>query len=719
MTRVIFTIICILFHAQFLASQIPDETEGLFVKGVTVDLREPVFTDGVLCTDQGGVITGPDIRIQARKIVYTKKMIDNLPIFTLEAEEDLMLEFGDYVFVGDRLEYDFQNKTGVIYNGRTGIEPWYFGGDEIRLCSDGSYIIYSGFVTTSENYDNEWEIKADVAKLTCDNQLSAKNVQFRAANIPLFWLPSFQFNLNSIFDSPIRYNFRWGGREGPRLGILYEIFSWNRFKAFFRFDYRATRGPGAGIETYYLSPDHRMSLETINYFARDSSLIHPNEKVRFRFQGVYHNQILDDKVGIDLTWDKLSDKDMATDYNDKGLELDTAGRTELHVRRQENFWISNFWTSVRVNGFQTLKQELPTLDTTWKPFNIGSTGIISENQLKASYLNFVYAENLPDVHDYNAARIELSHNFYRPFSLGQATLTPEAGFLGIFYSDSPEDHPETLAMGLFGCQLNTHLYKYYGTSCKHVITPYLHYQYYTFPTVNPEHHFIFDIEDGWYRLNMLRFGFSQDFLGKNCDDGCVQRLLHLDLWANAFFDTPTIPKTIPKVYTRLVWSFLPTLRHSLDAAWDIEENQLDHFNLRNEWTLNEDAAISLEFRHRSAFDWRKVDKSNFILDSFRSIQELRHSQVSDRRNTLLVHFFYRFHPSWALEFQSRSGWDRMREPSYNEYELDILTTLRSAWHMKLSYQHKEEDDRVAVYVSIGLKRPNASKYDCLIPCIEY
>jgi hypothetical protein len=139
-------------------------------------------------------------------------------------------------------------------------------------------------------------------------------------------------------------------------------------------------------------------------------------------------------------------------------------------------------------------------------------------------------------------------------------------------------------------------------------------------------------------------------------------------------------------------------------------NELDHYNVRTEWTYSPNFALAVEYRHRSSYDWRKADHTNFILDSFRTIQELRDSQLSDRRDTLLLHMFYRFHPSWAFEFKSRSGWNRILEPSYNEFEIDLLGTLRSAWNFKLSYQHKEDDDRISVYMTIGIQRP-----DCATP----
>ena len=260
----------------------------------------------------------------------------------------------------------------------------------------------------------DWQISASQASLTDGQYLKAKDVKFIISNRQLFWLPTFRANLDSIFDSPIRYNFRWGGRQGPRASLVYEVFSWRRLKAFLRMDWRFNRGLGVGLETYLRSPDHKEEFETINYIAKDSALIHPHEQVRYRFQGLYSNLLYDDRLSIKLSWDKLSDREMATDYKDKGLELDTAGRTELHVRHDERIAITNFFTRVRVNPFETVKQELPTLESHLRPVNLFRTGIISDTLGNASYLNFKYSNSLINVHNFNSTRYEFSREFLPP-----------------------------------------------------------------------------------------------------------------------------------------------------------------------------------------------------------------------------------------------------------------------------------------------------------------
>lgn len=692
--------------------------EKVLAEGIVVDLRDPTLSNGVLSTDKGGVIKGPNIRIQAQKIIFIRQDSSEKELGNrVEAEGDLIIEFGNYIFVGDRLEYDFTFHTGVLYGAHSGLAPWFVGGEEIYLYEDESFHIKNGFITTSDNVCPDWYIETDDASFYDYRYLQAKPVRFRVLGNTLFWLPSLSLDLQSIAESPVRYTIGWGGKQGPRIGMLYNIFTWNRWKAFLRLDYRLKRGPGVGIETRYCSEDRREYFETINYVARDQALFLNDEKYRYRFQGLYHNQLCDDRLTIDLTYDKLSDKFMAIDYADQSLDIETVGRTELDIRDQEPNWIANLVTRVRINSFETVKQELPTLYATSKPFEIWRSGIISDYSLEASYLEFAYARNVIHVHNYNAPRVAFYQNFYKPINVFPFVVTPEAGSTLIYYGNSPQDNTKMMILGTFASSINLPMYRVFN-GWKHVFTPYAYYQYYTFPTTSPNDHFIFDIDDGWYRLNRLRTGVTQSFYVKN-ENGCPWRYLYTDLYVNAFFDTKTVKKPIPKGYLDVVWNASPTLRYTLNTAWNFWTSKLDYFNVRTQWTASPDFAISLEYRYRSRTDWRKADRDNFILESFRSVDELLHSRLSDRRQVALIHFFYRFHPNWAIEYESRHGWHRRDRTRYNEFEIDLITSLRSSAQIRLSYQHRESEDRVAIYFSFWPKGPESIRECDCIPCVEF
>lgn len=676
--------------------------EEVFSQEVVVDLREPIYSDGVITTTKGGIITGSDIRIQAINLKYTRKIIDDKPVFRVEASGNLMVEYSSHVLIGDSMEFDFQSRSGVIHNGRSGIEPWYFGGKEFRLMPDGSYIIVDGFVTTSESYNTDWQIHASKIRIVKNNFLNAKNVQFRLVRLPVFWMPSYKANLKKIIRAPIKFRGRWGGKRGTRLGVSYQIYTWRQWKALLLLDYNFQRGLGGGIETRYLSDDEIQQFFTRNYYASDNSISDPNKKRRYRFSGLFSNRYYHDKIFAELTYDKVSDEDMPSDYRNSGIHDRYLERSQLHIRRQEPGWIWNLLARVRLNQFKTVKQEAPTFSQSWRPQEIGKTGVISDIRLNLSNLEFKYSSDLPGLTNYHSPRLEWQSRFYRPWRLGCFNVTPQAGFVGIYYANNANKTNEFVPIGIFGGEINTHLYRHYGT-CKHGIRPYARYLYYHSPSTPIVDHYIFDLQDDWHKLNMLRGGIINSLYKKD-QNGEVLPYLVADCYANAFFGNSNIPRTVPRLHAEVLWHPYSTLRYTIDAAWDLEHAKMHHINFRTLWTYNQDFALTAEFRHRNAYAWRKVDHHNYNLDAFYPESILKSSMVSDQRNTLITNIYYQLLVNWGVQLYSRHGWNRVGEPNYHEYQMDLLTILRSSWHVRFSYQHREDDHRFVIHLSLGKKR---------------
>jgi hypothetical protein len=698
--KIIAIALCILFSPQAHAV----EDDAPFAQGVALNLRDPEFCDGVLTTSGGGVVTAPDLRVQASCIESRRQVIDNEAVFTIYAKGNLMLEYGEHIFTGGELHYDFQAHRGVIYNGRGMFHPWYVGASCIELLPNGDYKLHKGFLSTSPAWDPEWRIAIGNAYLTKDRMLTASNVQFKIVHLPILWMPYLKTHLDWLLDSPVRYRLRWGGPQGPRFGITYKLFDRECFKTFLRLDYRLSRGPGLALETEAYSPDQSEIFLTRNYVARDSAIDDPHERFRYRFQGYYNKCICAERANLNITYDKISDEDMPRDYSDEDLELKTAQRTQLHFRGQNDYVISDFKTRIRVNDFETLKEDLPAFGLTLHPFTLGPTGIIAENRFHFGYHDFRFSKTLPaGSNDYSSTRAEFRHNLYRPFSSYYATLTPETGLVAIYYGNSEDKSSKWVVLGQFGTTLSTQAYNHYGPF-KHVLEPYVKYEYFTTPSTSPDQHFIFDIEDGWYRLNTMRVG-GRNLIYQKCINGCIAHRLTLDLYTYTFFDTPAIGSTAPRLYAEAIWDTSASLRHTTLAVWNRKKNIVDEFNFRSQWTGSENFAIDVEYRHRSPYYWRRLDPNNFIMDSIRTESELRNSPVSDRRSTVLLHAFYRLHHDTAIEFLYQHGWDRITQPYYREYQIDLLKTIRSTWHIKLSYQQKENDHRVAIHIKIGLKKP--------------
>lgn len=656
-----------------------------------VDLRNPTYKNGILTTHEGGVIKGEDIRIQARSIQYIKRYENGIFIHKIEAEQDLIIQYKGRIYVGQELDYDFTTKKGVVYEGRTFASFWYLGGDKIELKSDGSYHVENVYITTCENVDSSWDIHAGRVNVLKKDLLEAKKVRFRFFRLPTLWLPSFKINLKKFLGTPIvRYKVTWDKSSGPRGSLRYRLFSWKDFAIWTRLEYRLRKGWGGAIETEYLPEHGRTTFQTKNYLASDVIPKDLRKDTRYRIQGLYHTISPSEGTKMDITWDKFSDINMPSDFKSDDFELNTAKKTELTIHHKEDYLISILYARPRVNSFDTIKQNLPTEYINLKPYKVPNLNLIFYNYFLASYLDYEYSDKLsPSLKDFQSARLETNNIVSRPFKNSYFNFTPYAGFVGIFYNKSPLKSSKEQALFLYGTNLSTNFYKDY-TRHKHIVEPYIQYQGITEPTERVDTYYVFSIEDGVNKLNLIKTGIRNQFY--SLKHIRAYPTFETNLYANTFLDSNFIPKTVQKIYFDLYWN-LPSVSFIANTAWNLFKNTLDYSNFRLGWTLSEDIALGLEYRYRSSYDYRKANHENFILDVSRDEHILKNSPISDKRNTVLTHMYFRLNPFWSLELHSHHGWNRKNEPAYNEYKIDIYTMLSSSWKVRVSYSHTTTDDR--------------------------
>lgn len=658
---------------------------------IEIDLKEPTFKDGVLRTDQGGILTAKDIRLQARQIAYTNKIENGEKIVQITAEDNILLEYKGDFFVGSKLEYDFVTHTGTLWNGRTSQGIWFVGGDIIHLSERDGYTIENAFVTTSESQDMNWSIQAKSVSLSQDQQLSAKNINLNLFHIPVLWLPSFKSNLKFVADPPIRYRLVWDKGVGPRATIRYRFFSTENLNLFARLDYRLSKGLGAALESEYFTDDTRFI--TRSYGAHDKVVYDESGLKRYRLQGLFSHESKDHRTHTHLTYDKFSDLKIISDFPSTDFEIDTQKRTRLLINHQEDIAFSTLDLEPRLNRFESVNQRLPLVRAGVRPFNLGKLGILSENSVSAGYLDYVYAHELlqshPALHEVHSARVQTRNRLYKVFSAGPLHLTPVVGMDLIFYNNNAAHRSVGQGVVTYGGDFHSPLYKRYG-NYTHTIDPYIQYLGLTKPRANPSSHYTFNIDDGLHSINSLRVGLKNNF----------SSFFFTDLYTYGFFGHTPFSQTFPKSYLLITWS-RPSYRVEGNFCWNFQERLLDFSNMLTELTVSEDAAFALEFRHRSRFDWRKADHESFLLDMAHPISEIRDSLLSDGRNTLLGRVQVRLSPKWNCHFASHFGWGRVSEPSYISFKVDAVTLVSSKWQLKFSYTHTTNDDRFAMQMQLA------------------
>lgn len=666
---------------------------------VTVDLKNPVYDENTLMTKTGGVVQGQGIRVQAKEIRYARQSKEQ---HTIEASGDLMIQYQGRVYIGEKLHFNFTTQTGTLEKGRTYSAPWFVYGEKIYLKKDGSYEVEQASITTNNCRNKTWDFYAKQVKVEQKDLFEANSVRFRLFQIPTIWFPSFKLNLRKNTNPIFNYITNWDKGQGPRVGVRYQLYSWESFALYVRADYRLRKGFGGAIETEYYPQDRNMTFITKNFVASDYLQNDPVKKRRYRFQGEFHNISRSKRTSVHATWDKYSDVLMPQDFKSDDFELNTALKSELKFRYQDPNWISTLHLMPRLNSFQTLKQSLPSVTVTSRPLSIANTGIIAESFVNLAYIDFSYSDELvTSLPDFNSARFEARPKLYRPIHIGPCTITPKAGAIGILYTDSPSKHSKALGLLEYGIDVNCAFHRKFD-AYKHVFSPYAEFKGLSAPTVKPAQHYIFSIMDGYERISQLTLGISNAIYPRK--KYLQSAFFKADLYAHAFFSDKTLPQVFPKAYLDLTWE-LPKVKFGNTNAWNFRHQTFDYTNAHLQWTINDDLACNLEVRYRSRYWWRKANQENFILDVTRKESLLLNSPLSDRRITLLTNFFIRFNPFWSCHIQSHHGWYRLTEPPYNEFKIDLYTCLMSNWRLQLTYTHTMRDDRVSANIFLIKREP--------------
>jgi len=675
-------------------------------KELTLQLNAPSYQQGVMSTSQGGLLEGLGFRLQGEHIQYVKKQEGGVEIHKVYAKGHLMLDYGGQIFLGDSLEYDFVAETGCILKGRTAVGVWFISGEKILLHPDKSFEVQEICVTTSDDESIVWSMTADHALVSADNHLVTKNIQFKALNMPVFWIPYFKANLKRTPDTPLRYALSWDTGQGPKISFRYRIYSWQNFAVYLRADYRYARGPGGALEMDYLSPDKITKFQSKNYIAHDTFYNddNPNKKrTRFRLQGLYKTRSQDGKGYLDVVYDKISDKNLPGDFKSDDFELNTARQTRATARYFQDSFIAGFNVQPRINPFDGFKQELPTLKMHVKTYKIGSSPLLLSNEFTCAYLDYVYSNQLVNMptniarvlRDFHAVRAESHQKLLMPIKRRGVSLTPYIGAVGILYNNSPDSRSINQLVFTYGGEAKATVTKTFS-HYKHVMTPYATYTGLYKPLHEYRKVYIFDIYDGYHSLNQLKAGIHNTLFSLRSSP--FTPMGSLDLYALGFFADDTFRKTFPKAGANFTWN-LANLYVNCDVRWNFNNRVLDFSNIIFKYTFNANVAASIEFRHRSRFDWRKGNHQNFILDVTQSIPSMVDSPLSDGRNVLLTKAEVKLTPLWTCQVEMHNGWGRRDQPGYTEAKLDLLGLISSAWKLKLSYMYTT---RGASHFGIGL-----------------
>jgi lipopolysaccharide assembly outer membrane protein LptD (OstA) len=565
---------------------------------------------------------------------------DRITVYTetrdAEAEGNVILKSPNGEIKGERVKYNFATKQGEIMKARMRSGEWYAGGEKIEIGRDGSYRIEAGYITSCSLSEPHYKIKTKNIIIYPDNKIVAKNVTFNVGNMPVAYLPRYDYSLDAdwpTFDIIPGKKSKWG--LFALTSYRYQINEGN--KVTLRIDERENWGLAEGLDYKYSTDDFGQGLIKTYYTnQRDRDRNEPlrGEEDRYRAQ-LRHRWDINESTTALMEVHKLSDEDLTKDFFYRE-EYDRESSPESYVyllNSQPEYGLS-FLTRKRINRFQSVVERLPELRFNLKDQDISGLPVYFKTDTALTHLN---SKTAGSSEDSDVTRFDIYNRLTSPLRLADfLSVSPFIGMRDTFYSkDIKGDEDEFRTAFYTGVDMSAKFFRTYEGSGKflgveynrlrHIMTPTIEYEYIHSPSTLPASLQQFDDIDNIARKSMFGLGLENRLQTKRLIDGKLQTYdLGYFLVKGDYLYKPEDGSRMANVKGDLELTPYDWLRVESDTLYDPDSRDFQYWN--TDLYVDKDE------------DWRLGFGSRYW-------QNTEHELTSE--------LFYKLNPEWSFRLFGR------------------------------------------------------------------
>ena len=113
----------------------------------------------------------------------------NLRSKKIEAKGHVKITTPTTTIGGDHIILDYENNTGLIYNGYVQSGNVLFEGEILQKVSENEYFVVDADYTTCTNCPSTWKFSGSSIRAELGGYAYIKNTVIRAGIVPILWLP--------------------------------------------------------------------------------------------------------------------------------------------------------------------------------------------------------------------------------------------------------------------------------------------------------------------------------------------------------------------------------------------------------------------------------------------------------------------------------------------------------------------------------------------------
>jgi hypothetical protein len=422
------------------------------------------------------------------------------------AEGDVKITQKDSYLTGDKINYNFDKRTGRAIDAYVNYVPFYGKSQDVEKVSDTQTNIERGYVTTCDFEKPHYRIQARQVKIYAEDKVIAKHILFFVGNVPIMYLPYYVQPLkdySSGITTMAGHDSSWGYYALNSMKFDYG----DLFKGRWRLDYRTKNGIAAGVDDNYKLPGAGEGAVRFYFADEDNPYLsyEPEDEhdAKYRVQVRHKWQVNDDTL-FTLELNKVRDDNFIKYYFLKEWEEQQQPDNYLSFVTTKADYTTTFLARVRLDKYYDVVQRLPEYTIDIPQYNIkyngGNSPLYYNMRTSSVYLQKTFRDNSsigPMQKDQDVIRLDTYNRLNYPIKLLKAlNTTPYAAVRQTYYSRNALGRTN-ITRGVFSAGVDNSIkfYKVYDINTnaldlninklRHIVTPIANYYYTHQPTVSP------------------------------------------------------------------------------------------------------------------------------------------------------------------------------------------------------------------------------------------